>query len=290
MSMEYELRKKRNITDEEFILDMQNVAKKLNQDTITIEEYNKYGKYHPSSLKRRFGNWTKCLSMVNLNCYKNNYSDITKEDYIKDIKRVANEQNSINLSAFEYDKYGKYNHKKIARVFSTWNNALKTAGLFNKISKNLTEEELFDNLLNVWQRLGRLPYYQDMHQPLSICSAKPYVTKYGSWYNALEKFVTYMNRDEEETIAKDNKQVEQQPANNKNIKHKTPRNINLRLRYKVLKRDNFKCSICGRSPANDSNIELHVDHIIPYSRGGETILDNLRTLCSDCNLGKSNLL
>lgn len=289
--MEFELKKKRNITDEEYILDMQNVSKFLGRDIITIDEYERYGKYHSSSLRRRFGNWAKCLSAANLNCCKIDYSGTTKEDYIKDIQRVAKEHNLINLSAIEYDKYGKYNHCKIAKVFKTWNKALKASGLLNRISKNLTEEELFDNLLNVWQKLGRQPYYQDMHQPLSICSAKPYVTKYGSWYNALEKFVVYMNKDEEVSTIEEIKEVEQkQKYNEKNIKHKTPRNINLRLRYKVLKRDNFKCSICGRSPAKDINIELHVDHIIPYSKGGETVIENLRTLCSDCNLGKSNLL
>ncbi len=35
-------------------------------------------------------------------------------------------------------------------------------------------------------------------------------------------------------------------------------------------------------------VELHVDHTVPWSKGGETVLGNLRTLCSDCNLGKSN--
>ena len=49
-------------------------------------------------------------------------------------------------------------------------------------------------------------------------------------------------------------------------------------------------AICGRSPAKDMNIELHVDHIMPYSKGGETVIENLQTLCSDCNLGKSNLI
>ena len=72
-------------------------------------------------------------------------------------------------------------------------------------------------------------------------------------------------------------------------KHLTRRDINLRLRFLVLKRDNFKCCICGRSPATTSNLELHVDHIQPYSKGGETVLENLQTLCSDCNLGKSDL-
>lgn len=56
------------------------------------------------------------------------------------------------------------------------------------------------------------------------------------------------------------------------------------LRYDILKRDGFRCKLCGRS-ANDG-IKLHVDHIIPVSKGGKTISSNLRTLCSQCNLGK----
>ena len=59
------------------------------------------------------------------------------------------------------------------------------------------------------------------------------------------------------------------------------------LRYDVLKRDNFRCQICGRS-SDDDNVKLHVDHIIPVSKGGKTELSNLRTLCQDCNLGKSD--
>ena len=70
--------------------------------------------------------------------------------------------------------------------------------------------------------------------------------------------------------------------------HKTKRDAGVSLRYKVLKRDNFKCQMCGDSPAKDPSTELHIDHIIPWSRGGETTIDNLQTLCSKCNLGKSN--
>lgn len=58
------------------------------------------------------------------------------------------------------------------------------------------------------------------------------------------------------------------------------------LRYDILKRDNFKCQICG-STAQDG-VKLHVDHIIPVSKGGQTIVSNLRTLCDRCNMGKSD--
>lgn len=283
--MKYELIKKRNITNEELLEDLIKVSEKLKSENVTINDYDKIGKYNSSSLRRRFGSWAKCLELANLKSVKNNYSEISKQDYLNDINIVAKKLNKNTLSAKEYDLNGKYNSTKIRRIFKTWNNALKEAHLFYKISKNLTEEELFTNLLNVWQKLGRQPYYQDMHKPLSICSAKPYVSKYGSWYKALETFIEYGNKNEP------NKTMVEEPiAEEKSYKHKTPRNINLRLRYKVLQRDNFKCVLCGRSPAKDSSIELQVDHIIPWSKGGETILENLRTTCFECNIGKSDLL
>lgn len=72
-------------------------------------------------------------------------------------------------------------------------------------------------------------------------------------------------------------------------KHKTPRTINYRLRFLVMRRDNFKCRVTGRSPATDPAVILEVDHIIPWERGGETVFDNLQTLAKDINIGKSNL-
>ena len=71
--------------------------------------------------------------------------------------------------------------------------------------------------------------------------------------------------------------------------HRTQREPGMRLRFEVLKRDNFKCCACGASPAKDPAVELHIDHIIPWSKGGETEAENLQTLCSVCNLGKSDI-
>ena len=62
--------------------------------------------------------------------------------------------------------------------------------------------------------------------------------------------------------------------------------MNPSLRYDVLKRDSFRCMICGRS-AQDGAI-LHIDHVLPISKGGKTEYANLRTLCRDCNQGKSD--
>ncbi|MDR0462325.1 MAG: HNH endonuclease [Christensenellaceae bacterium] len=67
---------------------------------------------------------------------------------------------------------------------------------------------------------------------------------------------------------------------------KDRRAVGARLRYKVLEKDNFKCVKCGASPATDAGVVLHIDHIVPFSKGGETVCENLQTLCSKCNFGK----
>jgi len=61
--------------------------------------------------------------------------------------------------------------------------------------------------------------------------------------------------------------------------------MSLKLRWDVMKGDGFQCVKCGAS-GKDANLE--VDHIKPISKGGETVLSNLQTLCFKCNRGKSN--
>ena len=59
-----------------------------------------------------------------------------------------------------------------------------------------------------------------------------------------------------------------------------------KLRYEVMRRDNFRCVLCGSTA--DDGVKLHVDHIYPVSKGGKTEMSNLRTLCDRCNFGKSD--
>ena len=58
------------------------------------------------------------------------------------------------------------------------------------------------------------------------------------------------------------------------------------MRYDILKRDGFRCCICGAKA--DEEVTLHIDHIHPISKGGKSTYNNLRTLCDKCNMGKSN--
>ena len=63
-----------------------------------------------------------------------------------------------------------------------------------------------------------------------------------------------------------------------------------KLREFIKTRDNFTCCSCGNSIYVEPNLLLEIDHIIPVSKGGYTVEENLQTLCWKCNRVKSNKL
>ena len=62
--------------------------------------------------------------------------------------------------------------------------------------------------------------------------------------------------------------------------------IPLHLRRRVIDRDGYHCVYCDEDL---SNSEIHLDHVIPESRGGPTSYDNLQVTCRKCNLAKGVL-
>ena len=115
--------------------------------------------------------------------------------------------------------------------------------------------------------------------------------------NALQKLVRGAVRDiinranapkpsrKEKSSPQINSNSKKPPSTKKKKATKRARHIPKSVRVSVLNRDNFKCVFCGRT---SQQIELQIDHIIPFSKGGSNNIINLQTLCIDCNLGKSD--
>jgi hypothetical protein len=216
----------------------------------------------------------------------NFHRNISEKEILEDVSRVAKSLNKNTLTTREYKKRGgKYSSDTIIRKFSSWNIVLERSGLAKSLIRNISTEELFQNLEDVWISLGYQPKYRNLVKPLSKYSSNTYAERFGSWRKALEQFVEYMNEEGRQSSEEGIKKLKIDNA----TKHKTQRNVNWRLRFLVMRKDNFKCKSCGRSPASDPKIVLHVDHIKAWANGGETVLENLQTLCSICNIGKSDL-
>lgn len=58
------------------------------------------------------------------------------------------------------------------------------------------------------------------------------------------------------------------------------------LRRRIKIRDHYTCQECGKYMPDE--VGLHIDHIIPVSKGGKTVESNLQVLCDKCNLRKNN--
>lgn len=209
------------------------------------------------------------------------HENATDDELISDLIRVSKDIGSNTLTQQQYREYGGYGIDKIVYRFHGWNEALKRANLQTSANYQYNLEELYENIERVWIAKGKQPVRADMNNKnLSSISSGAYLRRFGTWTNALQSFVEYIKTEDTEL-----------PITTYSARgpKSEVRDVNLRLRWQVMRRDNFKCCYCGASPAIDPTVKLHVDHVLPYSKGGKTTLDNLQTLCSKCNLGKGDL-
>lgn len=215
--------------------------------------------------------------------------NIPENKLFDDLRRVANLFSQDTITKVQYDQKGLFGATTYLRRFGSWNKTLMLAGLKVVNLQNIECDALFENLANTWQHLGRQPVGKDMDKAagVSLYSLGTYEKRFGSWNKALKAFIEFINSssDLNGSTEKNIVGVKKETQSGRSI-----RKINWRLRATVLIRDNCLCKMCGASPAKDPSVVLHVDHIKPWSKGGETIIENLRTLCSVCNIGRSNVV
>ncbi len=208
-----------------------------------------------------------------------NHRNTPDKELLSDVISVSKLLSKESLTLEEYNKYGKYHSTTLTRRFGSWFDILEKCGLApSRPMINIPKEELFDNLEKLWRHFGRQPKYHEVKKPLSKYSVGTYEKRWGTYYNALKAFVEDING----VIVNEKFRTEDKDTKN-------PRAINYRTRFIVMRRDGFQCKICGASPAKDPNVTLHIDHIIPCAKGGIADIENLQTLCSKCNYGKSDL-
>jgi len=294
----------RNCSTEEIIAEIKRVDALVNKTTLTIGDYDRYGKIHSSTLRHRFGDWQKVLTLAGIGDKFTGRKEfrgkmaqkLTDDEIICELKRIAKLLNKESITTEDVRNHSQIMWESVVtRRFGSWAAGLEKAGLkISPLGHRYSLDDYFENLLNVWTHYGRQPSYGEIDKAPSKISAGAYENRFGTWRKALEAFVTRMNKEEpapkydiRKELATDQKHVIGKPKKIKiRILSEDKRGIGLSLRYKVLNRDKFKCVKCGASPATDHSCKLHVDHRIPFSRGGKTALDNLQTLCQNCNLGK----
>lgn len=278
------------LSDEELLDDLRSVAGRLHKDFVTKDEYDKIGRLCSTTLQKRFGSWSRAHELAGLR--KIRHYDATAEDCIADLKRVAASLGTDCITTQDYKQHGQFSVPLISSRVGSWEDAITKAGLNLSplYHKTLTDEELFENLEQLWERLGKQPTREDFVKPLSRYSYSVYPRRFGTYRKALEAFISSLDEQPDKPKEKppdtSEGEVDATPAT---PVHRTSRAVSWRTRHLVMRRDRFTCQHCGRSPAINPGTVLVIDHVHPWSLGGETVMENLQTLCEQCNGGKSNL-
>jgi hypothetical protein len=75
--------------------------------------------------------------------------------------------------------------------------------------QNIPKEELFENMRNFWEQLGRQPYRAEMKPPLSKFSGGTYERRFRGWRSALKEFVAWIDAEEDGTGKENDKTPEE---------------------------------------------------------------------------------
>ena len=141
-----------SFSDEELIYDLKLTSKILGKQSITNLEYNENGKFGTSIIIKRFKTWNNALKVAGIKISVNR--NITQEDLIQDLKKVAKEISPKKVTYKEYKELGSFGTQTILRHFGSWNAALEKCGLEMSVNQNISEIELFQNLKDVWIKIG----------------------------------------------------------------------------------------------------------------------------------------
>jgi len=142
---------------------------------------------------------------------------------------------------------------------------LNQNGLFYKAAKTYNKKQIIPELVKVYEKLHA-----------------------GIWvYNGLFKLLdSWKEESNNRQVFKFKLELTEhyEPTNNNEIQNSVleqNRIVPPQVKLEVWKRDKGKCVICG------STDNLHFDHIIPFSKGGSSLVSqNIQLLCARHNIAK----
>lgn len=277
-----------NEPDEVLLADVQTVAEALGVSWLTQKQYISFepGRhYSPNTLTHRFKtSWNGVMKLagldINTKRNKKNLYCPSKDALIEDIKAVAKRLGKNTLTSSEYEQYGKYGTSCARNKFGKWENVLVAVGLdaTGYHTAGITDEQLLEAIYQAWERLGHQPNTRDLKNGEMGYGQTTYINRFGSWKGSIIAFKEYVqNRQGNIKIAKASP-----------VTHKTSRTASKKLRAQIFERDQSTCQNCGANEETKPGVKLVLDHIVPYSKGGETTYENLQVLCRRCNINKNN--
>jgi hypothetical protein len=202
---------------------------------------------------------------------------VTEREMLDSLRKFAARSNGRPFTTREYDRWKDKvcSSWTISERLGSWRSVLAQVGIETGVkSRRYSPRELMDNLECVWRELGRPPGARLIARHGLRISEPTYRRRWGSLREACQLLARF-KKDE----------ITEQQLLGTAPSRQSRTALSLKVRWEVLKRDDYRCIKCGARPPD---VELEVDHIVPVSRRGTNDLTNLRTLCRPCNQGKKD--
>jgi len=226
---------------------------------------------------------------------KRSYGKAQRIRLLKDLNLFSeqvSEKSKVALKLKNYQiwarKYGRTSADTLVRCFGSWDNACTQVGKKSARGAKWTESELLELFMAIWAWNSDGTYDVKL-QPTSGVMA-PYAEHHGlrrvrqetftrkGWKWSTLKNLMYKYSQGLVTIDEVMTSKELRPLR---------KAISPRIRAIILHRDKRTCQMCGSA---SPSVPLEIDHVIPVALGGSNHQENLRTLCINCNCGKSSQL
>ncbi|EKE15091.1 MAG: hypothetical protein ACD_12C00150G0001 [uncultured bacterium] len=168
----------RNCPDETIIAEMKRVDAIIGKDILSRRDFDKHSKINSTTICNRFGNstWKDVLVRAGLEhkyggqdfisekVKQNKSHRLTNDEIIEEIKKIAKILNKKEITTDDVKNHSKIIGPAVIRTgFGSWKKAIEKAGLEVSIHGHRhSEDDYFENLLNVWTHYGRQPLYREM--------------------------------------------------------------------------------------------------------------------------------
>lgn len=210
-----------SVSSQELLDNLRDVASRLER-TPTTSEIDELGRFSPSTYQKRFGTIANARAKAGLKrkidrtervefecewcgstekkipseaerrdycsstCANQAVGGITDEELIQSLKSLAKKLGRAPSSQ-EFDEKTKYWHGVIANRFGSYSQAIRDIGYEPIAPKDVSDEKLLQDLREIEEKAGRAPRIGDLKESGSVSTSMPYVTRFGSWADALEK-------------------------------------------------------------------------------------------------------
>jgi hypothetical protein len=206
----------------------------------------------------------------------------SKPEIIESLKRYAEMRGVDTIRTRQYDEWKNRLASTwyISNIFGSWGKALQAAGLRSVKTAKLEFRAMVEAFKACWKEHDAPPSRMQLEAYLEKHRYPFRWSSYRRAYGGHAELARMIVAVQEGRIPESNLFKKRRPT------YREP--VSLKLRTKVLKRDHHRCVKCGADPKIDKTVKLEVDHVVPASKKGPSVLENLQTLCSRCNSGKSN--